>query len=146
MTAGPGFGYAKMPPPARSVSQAVLSSSKMRLLLLLAVARVGRAWTGSRAGSSAPRAAPRSAPRGAPLRAEENALSRAVGDVHGGKYNFDPTYAFGRDDGTSGARLPSARRYANRRVTPTEGIAIPAALHEEIVALTRGEVREEGIF
>ena len=47
---------------------------------------------------------------------------------------------------SEGARLPSARRYANRRVTPTEGIAIPAALHEEIVALTRGEVREEGIF
>lgn len=47
---------------------------------------------------------------------------------------------------SEGARLPSARRYANRRVTPTEGIEIPATLHGEILALTRGEVREYGLF
>ena len=76
----------------------VLLSDARLLLILLSVSRVGRgAWTGRGAASS-------SAARAAPLCAEGNALSRAVGDVHGGKYNFDPTYSFGRDDGTSGTR------------------------------------------
>ena len=80
----------------------VLLSDARLLLILLSVSRVGRgAWTGRGAASS-------SAARAAPLCAEGNALSRAVGDVHGGKYNFDPTYSFGRDDGTSGTRIPSA--------------------------------------
>jgi len=34
-----------------------------------------------------------------------------------------------------GARLPSARRYANRLRTPSEGITIPRSLYDEIAAL-----------
>ena len=34
-----------------------------------------------------------------------------------------------------GARLPSQRRYQARRVTPTEGVAVPRALHDELLAL-----------
>ena len=34
-----------------------------------------------------------------------------------------------------GARLPSDRRYAARRRTPTEGITIPGSLHDTIASL-----------
>ena len=34
-----------------------------------------------------------------------------------------------------GTRLPSMRRYANRKKTPLEGITIPLSLYDEIVAL-----------
>ena len=41
-----------------------------------------------------------------------------------------------------GTRLPSARRYANRLRTPSEGVAIPRSLYDEIVALgSSGEPR-----
>lgn len=36
-----------------------------------------------------------------------------------------------------GARLPSDRRYAARRRTPTEGITIPQTLHDTIESLRR---------
>jgi len=35
----------------------------------------------------------------------------------------------------SGTRLPGARRFENRKRTPTEGISIPASLHRDILAL-----------
>jgi LDH2 family malate/lactate/ureidoglycolate dehydrogenase len=37
-----------------------------------------------------------------------------------------------------GARLPSDRRYAARLRTPTEGIAIPRTLYDELHALQNG--------
>jgi LDH2 family malate/lactate/ureidoglycolate dehydrogenase len=37
-----------------------------------------------------------------------------------------------------GTRLPSMRRYANRKKTPLEGITIPLSLYDEIVALGDG--------
>ncbi len=35
-----------------------------------------------------------------------------------------------------GVRLPGDRRYANRARTPGQGIQVPKALHDEIVALS----------
>ncbi len=35
-----------------------------------------------------------------------------------------------------GVRLPGERRYANRKRTPLEGIAIPESLHEKILELS----------
>jgi LDH2 family malate/lactate/ureidoglycolate dehydrogenase len=37
-----------------------------------------------------------------------------------------------------GTRLPSDRRYEARKRTPTDGVYIPAALHEKLVELTGG--------
>lgn len=44
---------------------------------------------------------------------------------------------FGRLLAQQGARLPSDRRYAARRRTPTEGITIPRKLHDDILAFTK---------
>ncbi len=35
-----------------------------------------------------------------------------------------------------GVRLPGNRRYANRARTPSQGIQVPKALHDKIVALS----------
>jgi delta1-piperideine-2-carboxylate reductase len=35
-----------------------------------------------------------------------------------------------------GVRLPGDRRYANRARTPSEGVQVPQALHDKIVALS----------
>ena len=39
-----------------------------------------------------------------------------------------------------GTRLPSTRRYANRKRTPSEGVTIPKSLYDEIVALGSPDV------
>lgn len=44
---------------------------------------------------------------------------------------------FARLLGQDGTRLPSDRRYAARRRTPTEGIRIPKRLHDDILAFTK---------
>ena len=43
-----------------------------------------------------------------------------------------------------GTRLPSARRYANRLRTPAEGVFLPKALYDEIVALGQPAAAEGG--
>jgi delta1-piperideine-2-carboxylate reductase len=45
-----------------------------------------------------------------------------------------------------GTRLPSDRRYANRKVSPTEGIDIPTSLYDDIQKLCDGTVRTTGRF
>lgn len=38
-----------------------------------------------------------------------------------------------------GVRLPGSRRHGNRQTTPSTGVEVPDALHEKILALTKGE-------
>jgi LDH2 family malate/lactate/ureidoglycolate dehydrogenase len=48
---------------------------------------------------------------------------------------------FARILAQEGTRLPSDRRYAARQRTPREGIAIPRALHDELLASVPGEMK-----
>ncbi len=64
--------------------------------------------------------------------------SRFVADRDGGASLDHAEALFAQLLGQDGTRLPSDRRFAARKRTPTEGIVIPKALHDEILSIRDG--------
>ena len=64
--------------------------------------------------------------------------SRCVRGGNGGASLTHAEELFAKILDQDGARLPSDRRFAARKRTPTTGIHIPQSLHDTITAMTAG--------